>query len=58
MAYGLVSDDLAVVAHMCDRVAVMKEGEIVEELTVAALRKGKAEHPYTRELLTDALHAA
>lgn len=58
LAYVLVSHDLAVVAHMCDRVAVMKEGEMVEELTVAALRKGKADHPYTRELLTAALHAA
>lgn len=51
LSYVLVSHDLAVVAHMCDRVAVMKDGEIVEELTAAALREGKADHAYTRVLL-------
>jgi peptide/nickel transport system ATP-binding protein len=57
LSYILVSHDLAVVAHMCDRVAVMKQGEIVEELTEAALRKGRADHPYTRELLAAVLPA-
>ncbi|HJO88501.1 MAG: ABC transporter ATP-binding protein [Alphaproteobacteria bacterium] len=57
LSYILVSHDLAVVAHMCDRVAVMKQGEIVEELTKAALRKGRADHPYTRELLAAVLPA-
>ena len=57
LSYILVSHDLAVVAHMCDRVAVMKQGEIVEELTKAALRKGRADHPYTRELFAAVLPA-
>jgi len=58
LSYVLVSHDLAVVAHMCDRVAVMKDGEIVEELTKTALREGRADHPYTRKLLGAALPAA
>ncbi len=47
----LVSHDLAVVAHFCDRIAVMSRGAIVEVMTVAALRDGAAVEPYTRGLL-------
>jgi peptide/nickel transport system ATP-binding protein len=47
----LVSHNLAVVAHMCDRLAVMNAGRIVEELTVAQLRAGQAQHDYTRQLM-------
>jgi peptide/nickel transport system ATP-binding protein len=47
----LVSHNLAVVAHLCDRLIVMNEGRIVEELGVAALRAGAARHPYTQQLL-------
>lgn len=49
----LITHDLGVVAGMCDRVAVMKEGEMVESGTVADIFE-KARHPYTRKLL-DAL---
>ena len=51
LTYLMVSHDLAVVAHMCERLAVMRGGVVVEELTREALRAGRAEHPYTRELL-------
>jgi peptide/nickel transport system ATP-binding protein len=47
----LVSHNLAVVAHMCDRLAVMNAGRIVEELDAASLRDGAAQHPYTQQLL-------
>ena len=47
----LVSHDLAVVAHLCERVAVMTQGRIVEQTTAAALAQGRVEHPYTQELL-------
>jgi ABC-type dipeptide/oligopeptide/nickel transport system ATPase subunit len=47
----LVSHNLAVVAHMCQRLAVMNGGRIVEEITVDRLRTGTPEHPYTRQLL-------
>jgi ABC-type dipeptide/oligopeptide/nickel transport system ATPase component len=46
-----VSHDLGVVQELCDRVLVMKEGQIVEELTADDLRTGTATHPYTRALL-------
>ncbi|MCW6510524.1 ABC transporter ATP-binding protein [Lichenifustis flavocetrariae] len=47
----LVSHDLAVVAHLCERVAVMQRGTLVEVLTAEALRRGEARHPYTHTLL-------
>ncbi|HEV7786168.1 MAG TPA: ABC transporter ATP-binding protein, partial [Thermoanaerobaculia bacterium] len=46
----LITHDLGVVAGTCDRVAVMHDGEIVEETGVEALFRAPA-HPYTRELL-------
>ncbi|MFC7555066.1 hypothetical protein ACFQU7_26745 [Pseudoroseomonas wenyumeiae] len=51
LTYIMVSHDLAVVAHLCGRVAIMSQGEIVEELPVADLRAGRAEHPYSQTLL-------
>jgi len=51
----MVSHDLAVIAHMCGRIAVMYGGEIVETLAVERLRRGEADHPYTRTLLASSL---
>jgi ABC-type dipeptide/oligopeptide/nickel transport system ATPase subunit len=53
--YMLVSHNLAVVAHMCSRLAVMQNGRIVEELTIDQLRSGTPSHPYTRQLLQASL---
>ena len=47
----LVSHNLAVIAHMCDRLAVMNRGAIVEEMEVEALRRGEPREAYTRQLL-------
>ena len=52
LTYILVSHDLAVVAHMCDRLLVMQHGQAVEELTRARLQAREATQPYTRDLLT------
>ena len=46
-----ISHDIGVVQALCDRVLVMKQGEIVERLTGDQLAAGKVSHPYTRELL-------
>ncbi len=50
LTYLMVSHDLAVIDHMCDRLAVMKDGEVVEELDRAALSADTAREPYTRAL--------
>ena len=52
LTYILVSHDLAVVAHMCERLMVMQHGLAVEELTRAELQSRQAAKPYTRDLLT------
>lgn len=46
----LITHDLGVVAGMCDRVIVMKEGEIVEEGTTEEIF-ANPQHPYTKRLL-------
>ena len=51
LTYVLVSHDLAVVAHLCSRLAVMQAGRIVEVLDTASLRAGTANEPYTRALV-------
>ena len=50
LTYVLVSHDMAVVAHLCDRIAVMKDGQLVEISTRQAMVDGDVEHPYTRML--------
>jgi len=47
----LVSHDLAVVAHLCSRIAVMQLGRLVETLTAEELRAGRATADYTRKLI-------
>jgi peptide/nickel transport system ATP-binding protein len=47
----LVSHDLGVVAHLCNRIAIMREGALVEVLDVDHLRRGATTQPYTLELL-------
>ncbi len=51
LTYVMVSHDLSVVGHMCDRLAVMKDGEIVEIMDVSALQRMEATHPYAQHLL-------
>jgi peptide/nickel transport system ATP-binding protein len=49
MGLILISHDLPLVSHFCDRVVVMYAGRVVEELAAADL--AHARHPYTRGLL-------
>ena len=50
VTYLLISHDLAVVNHLCDEVAVIFQGRIVEQGTPQILFSDAA-HPYTRALL-------
>jgi len=47
----LVSHDLAVVAHMCERIAVMRAGQFVEILSRADLMASKAKVEYSQQLI-------
>jgi peptide/nickel transport system ATP-binding protein len=47
----LVSHELAVVAHLCSRIAVMQFGRIVEVVGVEDMRKGTPSEAYSRELI-------
>ncbi|MBP2508705.1 peptide/nickel transport system ATP-binding protein [Agrobacterium tumefaciens] len=49
MGLILISHDLPLVSHFCDRVAVMYSGRVMEELKASELLK--AQHPYTKGLL-------
>lgn len=49
LSYLFISHDLSVVEHVCDRVAVMYLGRIVELARVEEFRK-RPRHPYTRSL--------
>jgi ABC-type oligopeptide transport system ATPase subunit len=51
LSYLLISHDLSVVRHLCDRVLVMYQGKIVEEAETETLFRNP-KHPYTQKLLS------
>jgi peptide/nickel transport system ATP-binding protein len=52
LAYLFISHDLGVIEHLCDRVAVMYLGRVVESAPVDELF-ARPNHPYTRALLAE-----
>jgi peptide/nickel transport system ATP-binding protein len=51
LTFVMVSHDLAVVTHLCERVTVMQRGRMVETLSSADLAQLRAQHPYTQRLM-------
>ncbi|MBB4188299.1 peptide/nickel transport system ATP-binding protein [Sinorhizobium terangae] len=51
LTFIMVSHDLGVVTHMCDRLAVMRGGRVVERLSSADLVEGRIGEDYTRNLM-------
>jgi peptide/nickel transport system ATP-binding protein len=47
----IVSHDLAVVAHLCNRIAIMQLGKLVEVISSTDLRSSRVASDYTRELI-------
>ena len=56
LSYVLIAHDLDVVAHMCDVIAVMYLGKIVEMGTADSISRAPA-HPYTQALFSARLPA-
>lgn len=51
LTFLIVSHNLAVISHMCDRLMVMQNARTVEVLTREQLRAREFSSPYTRKLL-------
>lgn len=51
LTYLLVTHNLPVVSFLCDRLAVMRHGRIVEIADVGLLKAGQLREPYSQELL-------
>ncbi len=47
----MVSHDLAVIAHLCERIGVMRGGDLLETTTAGAMARNQVSHDYTRDLL-------
>lgn len=50
LTYLMVTHNLPVVSFLCDRLAVIKAGKLVEVTGVEQLRQGNFKHAYTQEL--------
>ncbi len=51
LTFVMVSHDLGVVTHMCERLAVMRGGRVVETLAAPDLAAGRVAEDYTRALM-------
>jgi len=51
LTFIMVSHDLAVVTHLCERLMVMQRGQTVELLTSSDLAASRVKEPYTQNLM-------
>ena len=55
LTFILVSHDLAVVTHLCQRLVVMQRGQMIESLAAADLAAHRVQHDTTRRLMQASL---
>nr|WP_315242354.1 ABC transporter ATP-binding protein [uncultured Albidiferax sp.] len=55
LTFIMVSHDLAVVTHLCQRLMVMQRGQTVEMLASSDLAASRVTQPYTRQLMEAAV---
>jgi peptide/nickel transport system ATP-binding protein len=51
LTFVMVSHDLGVITHMCERLAVMRNGAVVERLSASELSRAAVQEDYTRNLM-------
>lgn len=51
LTFVMVSHDLGVITHMCERLAVMRNGAVVERLTASELAEAAVQEDYTKNLM-------
>jgi peptide/nickel transport system ATP-binding protein len=51
LTFVMVSHDLGVITHMCERLAVMRNGAVVERLTATELAQAAVHEDYTKNLM-------
>jgi peptide/nickel transport system ATP-binding protein len=51
LSFVMVSHDLAVVTHLCQRLMVMRRGQVVEQISAGDLAARRVQADYTRELM-------
>jgi ABC-type dipeptide/oligopeptide/nickel transport system, ATPase component len=51
LTYLMVTHDLAVMAHVCSRIAIMHDGRIIEMISDRDIRDGRAQTPYGQDFL-------
>jgi peptide/nickel transport system ATP-binding protein len=52
LSFVMVSHDLAVVTHLCERLMVMRRGQVVEQIASTDLVAHRVQVDYTRSLMT------
>jgi peptide/nickel transport system ATP-binding protein len=52
LSFVMVSHDLAVVTHLCERLMVMRRGQVVEQIASTDLAAHRVQADYTRSLMT------
>ncbi|MDD9333437.1 MAG: ATP-binding cassette domain-containing protein, partial [Bartonella sp.] len=57
LTYLMVSHDLAVIAHICERAGIMHKGVIIEELSNNDLRRLHAKDDYTKMFFKSSIEA-